>query len=799
MKKTNLKYVLIPAFAATAFLPILDNSNSAKANEEIAAEPTSQNANTTKIDNPSSINNKEVPNKLPLSLVEYKQKSALELAKLIREKKVTSTELVDLAYKVIEEENKKLNAVLTTENGKIPQAIVDEAYKEAKEIDNRITADNASANPINWDEQPFLGVPTLIKGLDQIKNGDASNGVYFNKNKVSKSDLMVAKEFKKLGFVILGQTNYPELGTRNITDSKLFGPAGNPWDSTRNAGGSSGGSASAVSSGMVAIASGSDAGGSIRIPASWTGLIGLKPTGHVVKFPLVKDINDAKVYFDKTKINKPKTLIDVPKNLKTLKIAYSLKTPLKDVELSEDGKKAVLKAVAFLREQGFTVEEVNEFPIDGYEGIRTYTVGAIGGAYAQAAKLADENTKYNLDPATYALGTSVTKGPNANTDISDVKPASVYKKQMDEFYKKYDLFLMSTNAVTAPSNDKKVDPYVDPEIEKKLYNINDIKDPKERFNLLVKQWEPMMKRTPYTWLFNLTGNPAITLPVYKSENNLPLGVMFAAQDNSEKILLEMGKLFQDNNQFVMHENIKNSASTLNGNKIAENDYGTKFEYNIPKEAPSVPTLPELELNDSRNTVTIKLANGTSVELDNKLANGLNFEAKDITNNLNLDEIINKILEDKNGRIKNKGEISTIRVLDLNLTKHNKEFISDTQRIVHIKLLENEKNKDILVYHIKDDNSLELIKSTVSNGILTYTINHFSKFVIIGKTKISHQIDSTSTDNGKKFSLLDNKGNKNNSKNNILPKTGITSSSNISLGLILILIISLLSRFKKLLK
>ena len=131
---------------------------------------------------------------------------------------------------------------------------------------------------------------------------------------------------------------------------------------------------------------------------------------------------------------------------------------------------------------------------------------------------------------------------------------------------------------------------------------------------------------------------------------------------------------------------------------------------------------------------------------------MNFEAKDITNNLNLDEIINKILEDKNGRIKNKGEISTIRVLDLNLTKHNKEFISDTQRIVHIKLLENEKSKDILVYHIKEDNSLELIKSTVSNGILTYTINHFSKFVIISKTKISHQIDSTSTDNDKKFCI-----------------------------------------------
>ena len=107
MKKTNLKYVLIPTFAATAFLPILDNSNSAKANEEVAAEPTSQNLVSSKKENTSSVNNKEVTNKLPLSLVEYKQKSALELAKLIREKKVTSTELVDLAYKVIEEENKK--------------------------------------------------------------------------------------------------------------------------------------------------------------------------------------------------------------------------------------------------------------------------------------------------------------------------------------------------------------------------------------------------------------------------------------------------------------------------------------------------------------------------------------------------------------------------------------------------------------------------------------------------------------------------------------------------------------------
>ena len=336
MKKNNIKYVLIPAFAAAALFPVLANDNQAKANEDKTATPstvskpettgakpsnvpTTNNVAETTATTPASpansvkptpvinaeptnsasiVNKENIKPKVPFTVAEYKQKSALELAQLIREKKVTSTELVDLAYKVIAEENPKLNAVLTTENGKIPKAIVDEAYRTAKEIDNRISAGKLAANPINWKEQPFLGVPALIKGLDQLKNGDYTNGVYLNKGKIADTSGPVATEFAKLGFVILGQTNYPELGTRNITDSKVFGPAGNPWDPSRNTGGSSGGSAGAVASGMVPIASGSDAGGSIRIPSSWTGLIGLKPTGHVVKFPLVKTIEDAKAYFE---------------------------------------------------------------------------------------------------------------------------------------------------------------------------------------------------------------------------------------------------------------------------------------------------------------------------------------------------------------------------------------------------------------------------------------------------------------------------------------------------------------------
>ena len=992
MKKKNLKYVLIPAFAATTLLPVLTNDNQAQASEnsDTVSAPVNntvnntnlttknQNSNTTTesstIDvkpNASNNNSEASSDKLensvsskpsiPFTVAEYKQKSALELAQLIREKKVTSTELVDLAYKVISEENPKLNAVLTTENGKIPNAIVEEAYRAAKEIDERIKAGNLASNPVNWEEQPFLGVPTLIKGLESLKDGDSSSGVIFNRGKVSKTSAGVAKEFEKLGFVILGQTNYPELGTRNITDSKLFGPAGNPWDPSRNTGGSSGGSAGAVASGMVSIASGSDIGGSIRIPASWTGLIGLKPTGQGAKFPLVKTIEDAKEYFDKTKISKPKTLVEVPKDLKTLKIAYTLKTPLKDVELSEDGKKSVLKAVDFLRKQGFTVEEVTEFPIDGYEGIRTYTMQSLGHiSYTSAVKGITDENKRDLDPATYALGTSIAKGKNANTDTSSARPASEYINKMNEFYKKYDLFLMATNAVTAPSNDKKVDPYVDPEVEEKLYNINEIKNPKERFDLLVKQWEPMMRRTPFTWLFNLTGNSAISLPIYKSESNLPLGVMFAAKNNSEKILLEMGQLFQDNNQFILHPNVRNTVIAEDGNKVRENEYGTKYQYstpskapitddltpytgsidglsdngnkvlvdkdgnvsefntpsetfvadstkpfsgkvdglsdngnkvlvdkdgnisefnipsetfvaddtkpfsgkidglsengnkivvdkdgnvsefNVPNEAPisdtikpftgkvdglsensnkinidnqgniieynttkNTPTILELpQLNINNTTVIIKSNNNNiSVELDNNYAKDLEFKAKDITKTIDLEDLKNKIVADKNNIIKNKDEITSVRVIDLELQKNNEEIKLNVPRTVHIALLQNEKNKDILVYHIKDDNTIELIPSNVTEDNLNFTVNHFSKFALITKIKTAlasseKDINSSAVQEEKKFTIIETRGAKSTPLNppKTLPKTGATTNNFLTaLGFSLLALTALLKR------
>ena len=809
MKKNNIKYVLIPAFAAAALFPVLANDNQAKANEDKAAttstvnkpettsektasisttnnvaettattpaslansiRPTTVNNNET-TNSASVINNETVKPKAQFTVAEYKQKSALELAQLIRERKVTSTELVDLAYKVIAEENPKLNAVLTTENGKIPKAIVDEAYRTAKEIDNRISAGKLAANPIDWKAQPFLGVPALIKGLDQLKNGDYTNGVYLNKGKIADESGPVAKEFAKLGFVILGQTNYPELGTRNITDSKLFGPAGNPWDPSRNTGGSSGGSAGAVASGMVPIASGSDAGGSIRIPSSWTGLIGLKPTGHVVKFPLVKTIEDAKAYFEKTELSKPKTLVEPPKDLKKLKIAYTLKTPLKDLELSEVAKKAILETVAFLRKEGFTVEEVKEFPIDGYEGIKTYTVGGIGEeSYVAAVKDVTEQNKRQLDPTTYGLGTSSYMGPNANTDVSSVKPLSTFIDQMNAFYKKYDLFLVPTNAVTAPSNDKKVDPYVDPEVEEQLYNINKIKDPKERFNLLTKQWLPMTRRSPYTWVFNLSGNPAISLPTYLSDKNLPFGVMFAAKDNSEKVLLEIGQYFQDKHQFKMNPAIRSSNVSENGK------------------------LPNLEINN----ITLKSKdNNISVDINSKNAENLTLSAKDITKETDLEKLKDKVIADNNNNINHKDQITSIRVVDLELQKDNKTVKLNAPRTVKIALLQNEQNKDILVYHIKQDNSIEFVPSVVTKNSLQFTVDHFSKFAIVAKVNTAFSsnekaIHSSSVKEEKK--VVNTNSTKLDSTPKTLPNTGESTNNFLSaIGLSFLALIGLLKR------
>lgn len=187
---------------------------------------------------------------------EYDQYDGLGLAALVREKKVTPRELCEEAIRCIEKLNPELNAVVTP------------MFDFGRDAAEKNTADG-----------PFAGVPFLLKDLISAFAGVRLTwGCRAYKDYIPDYDSELVKRFKKAGLITLGKTNTPEFGLMGITEPELFGPTRNPWNTERTSGGSSGGSAAAVASGMVPIASGGDGGGSIRIPACYCGLVGLKPT-----------------------------------------------------------------------------------------------------------------------------------------------------------------------------------------------------------------------------------------------------------------------------------------------------------------------------------------------------------------------------------------------------------------------------------------------------------------------------------------------------------------------------------------
>lgn len=474
-----------------------------------------------------------------LSIEDYRSKDATALAEMVRQGQVSSKELVTLAYQVIEKENPALNAVITKRQ--------QEALMEAEHL-----TDN---------NQPFLGVPLLIKGLGHsIKGGENTNGLAYAADKVSRSDSSYVKKYKDLGFVILGQTNFPEYGWRNITDSKLYGPTYNPWNHYYNAGGSSGGSAAAIASGMVPIASGSDAGGSIRIPSSWTGLVGLKPTRGLVSnenfnsyatavhFPLTKTSRDAEQLLTHL-VKKDQTLVHMD-NLKNLPIAYTLTSPM-GTEVSEDAKKAILENVAFLKKQGFTVKEAN-IPIDGRALMRDYstlTIG-MGGAFSKLeTELAKHHlTKLDVDPITWAVHITYQQMDKKLLKEETAKAQShmnTYRKTMEDFHKEYPILLSPTTATTAPLAS---DSYITDEDRHAIYRIEQLSQ-NDRIELMNRQWEPMLRRTPFTQIANLTGLPAISIPTYLSPNGLPLGSMMMAPARYDMVLLQFAKLFETKHGF----------------------------------------------------------------------------------------------------------------------------------------------------------------------------------------------------------------------------------------------------------
>ena len=180
-----------------------------------------------------------------------------ELAASVREGDVSARELVETSLQAIERLNGELNAFVTL-------------------CDERALAEADAIEP--GDSRPLAGIPIAIKDLVQMTEGvRTTQGMNAMEEWVPPMDSALVRRVREAGAIVVGKTNTPELGILPVTEPQRFGPARNPWDTSRTPGGSSGGSASATAAGMVPIAHANDGGGSIRIPASCCGLVGLKP------------------------------------------------------------------------------------------------------------------------------------------------------------------------------------------------------------------------------------------------------------------------------------------------------------------------------------------------------------------------------------------------------------------------------------------------------------------------------------------------------------------------------------------
>src|SRR3954463_3715507 len=179
-----------------------------------------------------------------------------ELAESVRSGEISARELVQVSLERIEEVNPKLNAFV--------DVFADEALAQA---------DGIGAG----DPRPFAGVPIAIKNNRAVAGKRLTLASAFTGDFTAPYDHNVVQRFRAAGFVVVGTTTLPEWGILPVSQARRFGPTNNPWDVTRTPGGSSGGSAAAVASGMVPIAHANDGGGSTRIPAACCGLVGLKP------------------------------------------------------------------------------------------------------------------------------------------------------------------------------------------------------------------------------------------------------------------------------------------------------------------------------------------------------------------------------------------------------------------------------------------------------------------------------------------------------------------------------------------
>ncbi|GAA1932009.1 amidase [Nocardioides marmoribigeumensis] len=477
---------------------------------------------------------------------EYLAHDATALAALVADGEVTAVELLDLARRRRDEVNPAINAVVVDLDG---------------------VADERAAGPL---EGPFAGVPFLVKDLGQEYAGfPTSGGSRALAADVAGRHALVTQRFLDAGLVVFGKTNTPELGAKGVTEPELFGPARNPWDTTRTPGGSSGGSGAAVAAGIVPAAGANDGGGSVRIPAACNGLVGLKLSrgltpygphtgeamfGMVTQGVVSRTVRDSAGLLDAIVGSHPAEAYlgashDVPfadrirERPGRLRIGFTSSSAIND-RPDPEAVAAVEGAARLLTELGHEVEEVSP-PHDDEALARDFLTiwfAQLHGQVAEAkARLGASDSDFEADTLALAeLGRAAGLLPmlRSMANVND------HVHKLAGFHEEYDLLLTPTLAKPPIPVDSTTTP---PLLQRASRAIAKVRAGKalQASGVLDQLISQSLGWVPYTQLANLTGRPAISLPLHWTADGLPLGVQLVGALGTDGLLLQLAAQLEE--------------------------------------------------------------------------------------------------------------------------------------------------------------------------------------------------------------------------------------------------------------
>jgi amidase len=459
---------------------------------------------------------------MTLTPEDYVALDATSLAQLVRSREISARELAETAIARIEALNPTLNAV------------VFKAYDAAlAELDART------------DAPPFLGVPYLIKDLHApVRGMPLTNGSRLFGDARSSFDSTLVARIRAAGFVILGRTNSPEFGLSVSTEPVRYGPTRNPWNLAHIAGGSSGGAGAAVASGMLPAAHATDSAGSIRVPASCNGLVGLKPTrglnpygphrgdaAHGISHEnaVTRSVRDTAALLDVSAgpdvgapyFSPPPEggfVNAIARPPRRLRIAFWPRT-FRDEPIDRACSDAVLATALLLQDLGHSVEEARPsfdvaLMVNSMMDVLMSSLGPMLAAVERDRGRPIE--KHELEPLTHAVMTRARRA-DLGGYLTSLTRMQLEVRRMADFFVSTDILVTATLSTPPPrlgclpTDTADVDGFL----------------------------AGLFSLCPFTAPFNASGQPAISLPLQLSDDGLPIGVQLAGRYGADAQLLQL--------------------------------------------------------------------------------------------------------------------------------------------------------------------------------------------------------------------------------------------------------------------